>query len=199
MTGFSPSDTPPYRLEYPYLTYARLLLAQGKLGDAQALLQTMEDSALQGERIRKLISIYLLKARLRLAQKDRNGANKCVGQALRLAVPEDYRRAFLNEGPEIIRLLPQFRDSSPTFVNELLAAAGAGAAPRTAVPPDALSNRELEILHLVAQGLSNREIAERSFVTVGTVKKHLSNIFGKLQVKSRTQAVVRGKELGLLT
>jgi predicted ATPase/DNA-binding CsgD family transcriptional regulator len=65
--------------------------------------------------------------------------------------------------------------------------------------PDPLSERELEVLQLVAQGLSNREIAEELIVTVGTVKKHLNNIFSKLHVRSRTQAVVRAKELDLLS
>ena len=58
--------------------------------------------------------------------------------------------------------------------------------------------RELEILHLVADGLSNSEIANQLIVTVGTIKKHLNNIYGKLGVASRTQAIARGRELGLL-
>jgi LuxR family maltose regulon positive regulatory protein len=61
-----------------------------------------------------------------------------------------------------------------------------------------LSERELEVLHLVARGYSNRQIAEALFVTLGTVKKHLNNIFGKLQVANRTQAVAKAREIGLL-
>ena len=63
---------------------------------------------------------------------------------------------------------------------------------------DPLTTRELEILRLVARGLSNREIADAMFVTLGTVKKHLNNIFSKLDVSSRTQAVARGVELNIL-
>jgi LuxR family maltose regulon positive regulatory protein len=63
---------------------------------------------------------------------------------------------------------------------------------------DPLTEREQEVLRLVAKGLSNREIAEALFITLGTVKKHLNNIFSKLDVKSRTQATTRGRELGLL-
>jgi ATP/maltotriose-dependent transcriptional regulator MalT len=61
-----------------------------------------------------------------------------------------------------------------------------------------LSERELEVLNLVSQGLSNNDIAHKLIITVGTVKKHLNNIFGKLQVSSRTQAIGRGRELGLI-
>ncbi|MFW6097721.1 MAG: response regulator transcription factor, partial [Chloroflexota bacterium] len=70
--------------------------------------------------------------------------------------------------------------------------------PTVAPAVEALSERELEVLQLVAEGLSNKEIAERLTVTVGTVKKHLNNIFGKLQVKSRTQAVARARMQALI-
>ena len=76
------------------------------------------------------------------------------------------------------------------------------ALPAAVATPDALveplSERELEVLNLVSQGLSNSDIAHKLIVTVGTVKKHLNNIFGKLHVNSRTQAIGRGRELGLL-
>jgi LuxR family maltose regulon positive regulatory protein len=61
-----------------------------------------------------------------------------------------------------------------------------------------LSDRELELLHLIAAGMSNSQIAEQLVVTVGTVKWHLNNIYGKLDVRSRTQAAARARELGLL-
>jgi LuxR family maltose regulon positive regulatory protein len=63
---------------------------------------------------------------------------------------------------------------------------------------DPLSERELELLRLVAAGYSNQEIAEKLFLAIGTVKKHLNNIFGKLGASSRTQAIVRARELDLL-
>ena len=77
----------------------------------------------------------------------------------------------------------------------------AGGRPAPAGPPaliEPLSERELEILRLVAQGHSDRAVAERLVVVVGTVKKHLSNVYGKLGVRSRTQALARARELGLL-
>ena len=61
-----------------------------------------------------------------------------------------------------------------------------------------LSQRELEVLQLIAQGLSNREISERLFLALSTVKGHNRNIFGKLQVQRRTEAIARARELGLL-
>ncbi|MGD8814119.1 MAG: LuxR C-terminal-related transcriptional regulator [Anaerolineales bacterium] len=194
-SGFTPADTPAYRLEYAYLTFVRLLLAQGRLDEARTLLETLEAAARKGERVRKLITISLLHARLSLAQEEIDAALAHIREALKLAAPGNYQRAFLNEGSQILHLLPRLKEASPVFVNNLI---GGGAAPQPTTAAGALSERELEILQWVAKGSSNREIAEICFVTIGTVKKHLNNIYSKFHVKSRTQAILKGKELGLL-
>ena len=120
-----------------------------------------------------------------------------------------YVRAFLDEGQPVLELLPPLRHVAPAFVDALLAAAGTEpkSAPGTAPPHtdarlqplvEPLSDRELEVLRLVAAGLSNRQIAERLVITVGTVKSHIHNMCGKLAVRSRTQAVARARELDLI-
>jgi LuxR family maltose regulon positive regulatory protein len=198
--GFSPNDTPHYWLEYPYFTYVRLLLAQGRLAQAQQLLTHIEQSARSGGRVRKRITTFLLQALAWLAQNKMEKALTYVEQALALAAPQGYRRPFLDEGQLVMPLLSRARGSAPAFVDELLAdfaAVGTRVDGDTALL-DPLSKRELDVLRLVARGLSNREIAETLVVTLGTVKKHLNNIFSKLDVKSRTQAVARARELGLL-
>ncbi len=83
-------------------------------------------------------------------------------------------------------------------VEERYVGTGSVAAPVKQTLLDPLSERELEILRLVAQGLSNGAIAERLFVTLGTVKKHLNNIYGKLGVESRTQAIASAREMNIL-
>jgi LuxR family maltose regulon positive regulatory protein len=88
------------------------------------------------------------------------------------------------------------RDAAPTFVDALLADFGQGERVQSLMEP--LSERELEVLQLVADGRSNREIAEQLFVTVGTVKKHLNNIYGKLGVARRTEAVAKAQTLQLI-
>ena len=120
--------------------------------------------------------------------------------ALDLAVPQDYFRAFLDEGQALIDLLSAVRRKAPEFIDRLLAEQGSYSDQSTAPihSYEILSDRENEVLHLVARGYSNREIAAALFVTLGTVKKHLNNIFGKLQVKNRTEAVTRARELQLL-
>jgi LuxR family maltose regulon positive regulatory protein len=201
-TSFSPADTPHHWDEFTYLAYVRLLLAQNRLEDAQRLLDTMERSASQGERRRKLITIYLLQAVAHQAAGYTEGALARVENAVDLAAPEDYRRAFLDEGPAILDLLPRARHLAPDFVSQVLDAASAKDAsppmPRRQALVEPLSERELEILRLIAAGRSNPEIAELLYLSLNTVKWHAKNLYGKLNVGSRIEAVARAQELELL-
>ena len=127
----------------------------------------------------------------------------CLEEAVRLAAPEGYYRAFLDEGQAVLALLPGVRHLTPDFVDDLLGRVPAepgrgrpGAVKQPLVEP--LSERELEVLGLVVEGLSNREIAEKLFLSVGTVKTHVHNIYGKLGVQGRPQAIARARDLGLL-
>jgi LuxR family maltose regulon positive regulatory protein len=160
----------------------------------------MEYSAHEGQRLRKLITIYLLMALAELGQDDRKSALQHLVGAVSIAAPQGYLRAFLDEDQAILDLLPEVRHIAPEFVDELLAYPSSvpGPPPEIEQPYEPLSARELEVLHLVARGYSNRQIAEALFVTLGTVKKHLNNIFSKFQVKNRTQAAARARELNLI-
>jgi LuxR family maltose regulon positive regulatory protein len=205
---------PEYFGGMEYLAFARLLLAQGCLDEAQTLLADYERAATAEERHGSLITIHILQSLVakELGQEDR--AMAYLERAVALAEPQSYRRRFLDEGSKVAELLPRVRHVAPDFVDELLALfadpassqqrrihagehteAATTAAPELVEP---LSKREIEVLRLVARGLSNREIAQALYVTVGTVKKHLNNIFGKLEVGNRTQAAARARELRLL-
>jgi LuxR family maltose regulon positive regulatory protein len=126
-----------------------------------------------------------------------------------LAEPEEYIRVFLDEGPPMARLLYEAlsREIAPNYVRRLLAAfpsaepeqrePSKSQAPETELI-EPLSERELEVLQLIAEGLTNREIASRLFLSLNTVKAHTRNVYGKLDVHNRTQAVVRARALGVL-
>jgi LuxR family maltose regulon positive regulatory protein len=129
-----------------------------------------------------------------------------LARALALAEPEGYIRIFVDEGRPMEALLKEIGTEDgrqQAYVSQLLAAFGAGKAvqpsaisPQSLVEP--LSKRELEVLQLVAEGLSNREIAARLFLALSTVKGHNRVIYGKLNVSRRTEAVARARELGIL-
>jgi len=131
-----------------------------------------------------------------------------LGEALALAEPGGFVRIFVDEGVPMAQLLSEAasRGIMPDYIGKLLAAFESDAQQsedKPDLPPaqpliDPLSQRELKILQLIAQGLSNREIGERLFLALDTIKGHNRKIFDKLQVQSRTEAIAHARELGLL-
>jgi LuxR family maltose regulon positive regulatory protein len=111
-------------------------------------------------------------------------------------------RVFLNEGDGILRILREAagRGIHPTYIGEMLAASGKTLRKGEVRGElaEQLTERELQVLSLIAAGLSNREIAEQLVVSLGTAKSHIHHIFGKLEVSNRTEAAARGRELGLV-
>jgi LuxR family maltose regulon positive regulatory protein len=139
-------------------------------------------------------------------QKDQ--AMQVLGDALTLAEPGGFVRIFIDEGPPVAELLSEAaaRGVAPDYVGKLLAVCEVeehknkeeSALPQSQPLFEALSQRELEVLRLIAKGLSNQEIGQRLFLSLNTVKGHNRIIFDKLQVQSRTEAVARARQLGLL-
>jgi LuxR family maltose regulon positive regulatory protein len=199
-SGLNPTDTPiPYLYEVEYMTLARLLIAQGNLEAAEPLLMRLYQGAAEAVRNGSLIEILILQALTLAGQKRNEEALSALGQALGLAEPEGFVRIFLDEGTPMAEMLRQVvtQDIHAAYALYLLSALGETApAPQSLIEP--LSERELEVLRRVAAGYSNQEIAQELFVAVSTIKKHINNIYGKLEVRSRTQAVARARELGLL-
>ncbi len=199
-SGLNQADTKiTFHYEVEYLTLARLLIAQGHLEAAEALLLRLHQGAASAGRNGSLIEILILQA-ITLAAQDRGEeALSALAQALGMAEPEGFVRIFLDEGAPMARLLRQAvaQDLYASYALRLLNALGeAATAPQPLI--ESLSERELEVLRRVAAGYSNQEIAQDLVIAVSTVKKHIYNIYGKLEVGSRTQAVARARELGLL-
>jgi LuxR family maltose regulon positive regulatory protein len=146
------------------------------------------------------------------AHGERDAALQLLGDALAMAEPGGFVRLFVDEGLPMARLLSEAAEHGfrPDYVCRLLAAfqdVTKGEAQTTKLSPaitcpkplvEPLSQRELEVLQLIAQGLSNREIGARLFLALNTVKGHNRVIFDKLQVERRTEAIARARELGLL-
>ena len=160
-------------------------------------------------RISRLIEVLALETVGQAGLGNTVQALTALRRALPLAAERGYVRTFVDLGASIAPLLRQAAAERivPEFVAALLAAMslapssssqGQPSVQGAAVLVEPLSERELEILRLIAAGRSNREIAAELIVALGTVKKHLNNIFGKLGVSSRTQAVAYARELGLL-
>jgi LuxR family maltose regulon positive regulatory protein len=204
--GLSPTDNPSYVRMPIYLAYVRLLLAQKQLRDAHSLLSRMERQAQQDGRLGDLVTIHALQALTKQALGREDQAFSYLRRALTLAAPEDYYRSLLDEGLPLAELLFKAQahpDESMdrVFVKNLLEAFRAEleyapGQPSLLVEP--LTPRELEVLALIVAGLSNRKSAAELVLAMGTVKKHITNIYGKLGIRRRAQAIARARELDLL-
>jgi LuxR family maltose regulon positive regulatory protein len=194
--------------EQEQMILAGVLLAQQRSKEALTLLARLAGEAEAGGRFGRLIEILSLQSVAQQAQGDTAGAFTALEKALALGEPEGYVRVFVEQGAPMAALLQRAaaHGIAPDYVSRLLVALDAeGAesvpAPSPPSPPplvEPLTPRELEVLQLLGEGRTNREIAEALVITLNGVKKHTSNIYGKLGVHSRTQAVVRAQELGIL-
>ena len=202
--GLSASDEPVYARELEYLTLARLTLAQGDPVHAVALLDRMLDASESAGRKGKMIEILVLQALAHQAQGDISKGLTRLERALALAEPEGYVRTFVDEGEPMRTLLTRLaeRGVKYSYAQRLLAAFDESPPMGTTGPPRALperlTQREVEVLRLISAGLTNQEIGTQLVISVVTVKRHISNLFGKLGVANRTMAAARASELGLL-
>ncbi|HET6447060.1 MAG TPA: LuxR C-terminal-related transcriptional regulator [candidate division Zixibacteria bacterium] len=205
-----PSQEIDYFLLIDYLVYARTLLAKGRIEEAAKLLEQILEAAEMGGRISKAIEIRILQALAFQAGNEPDRALSALERAFALAEPEGFVRIFVDEGPPMARLLQEAlnRGIVPDYARRLLAAFSSADPVQTNAQKslldqsglvEPLSEREIEVLQLIAEGLTNREIAERLYISLSTVKVHTRNIYGKLSVHSRTQAVARSQELGILS
>jgi LuxR family maltose regulon positive regulatory protein len=194
------------------------LIAQGRLTEAAPLLQRLLEATEAGGRISRAIEVLLLQALALQADGDTDQALAALERALTLAAPRGLIQVFVNEGPPMAALLYQAatRGIMPDYTGQLLAAFPAVDASPVAPPKvstsqirvqpavgtvilEPLSEREIEVLELVAEGLTNQEIASRLFLSLHTIKAHTRNIYGKLDVHSRTEAVAQARALGVLS
>ncbi len=190
------------------VSQARVHLAQGDPSAALAVFSSwrrqVEARGWEDERLK----VMVLQALALQAHGDKDQAVELLCDALALAEPGGFIRLFVDEGRPMAHLLSAAAalGRMPDYIGKLLAVCKAEEQKSEATsyqPPaqpliEPLSHRELEVLHLIAQGLSNQEISERLVLALETVKGHNKKIFGKLQVQRRTEAVARARELGLL-
>ena len=170
------------------------------------LLSSLESITSQKKHYYWLIQVYILQAVMEKRDGNAQSAISYLKKSLVLAEPEGYMRVFLDEGPQIRDLLMTINlESKENALNEyiqrLLVAFDTQTTSNTSAQqtlPALLSERELEVLNLIASGASNKKIASELVIAIGTVKRHTVNIFNKLGVENRTQAVAKARELKLI-
>ncbi len=210
------ADEPSYEREVEYLMLARVGITQQRSSEVLPLLEHMLGKDEEAGRVHNVIAILVLQAKAYAQAKRITEAIKTLERAVTLAEPAGYVRVFVNEGLSLQALLTKMlstKENAPQagYIKQLLTAfpesLSVQRTEKVATKPittsvevllEPLSGREQEVLELLAAGMANQKIAERLVVTVGTVKTHIKSIYGKLGVHSRTQAIVRARELGLL-
>jgi LuxR family transcriptional regulator, maltose regulon positive regulatory protein len=199
-----------YDHELEHITLARIQMAQGRIDEAQELLSQLLSVAQAARRLGRATPISILQALAARLKGNMKQALSHLEYALSIAAPEGYMRSFVDEGPPMAELLQEAyrRGIAPDYVAKLIAAFNIEM-PTVTVPNsqshdwigqsnEPLSERELDVLRLLIDGASNREIAEQLFVSLGTVKKHISNIFIKLDAHSRTQVIAIARQNNLV-
>jgi LuxR family maltose regulon positive regulatory protein len=190
-----------------------VLFTEGSFAGVNELLDRLLALAESQKRTGSIIEILLMQALVCQAQGKQPQALSALERALTLAEPEGYLRTFVDEGEALRSLISDFRMTIAIrahpllgYVDRILASfpqpVEDGLQSKIQNPKskmiEPLTDRELEVLHLIADGRSNTEISQRLFLALSTVKGHNLRIFNKLQVQNRTEAVVRARELGLL-
>jgi len=200
------------------LMHARLSIAQGRIQEAVDLLEEMLQDAQAQRRVSSEIAILVLLVLAYHAQGNRQHAMQTLERVLARSEPGGYIRVFVDEGAVMGKLLAEYYSQSQKrssdaqevfsleYVHTVLRAFGSEAQSSIWINPqngedgliEKLSEREQEVLNLIAAGLSNHEIAQKLVVTVSTIKTHLNNIYAKLHVHTRLQAVTKAYDVGVL-
>jgi LuxR family maltose regulon positive regulatory protein len=214
--GLDPDDEPVYPRELEHLVLARVLLAQDRPAQALKLLEKMLAAASGQGRTGSVIEISALRALALAASGDQDAAVEALARALALGYPQGHVRVFADEGAPMRALLARLsaaqqdqrapaRGIDAGYLAALVRAGPGDARPpqkrAAAAPPgmtEPLTGRELEVLRLIAAGSSNQRIARELFVSLDTVKKHVTHVLGKLGAANRTEAAARARQLGLI-
>lgn len=193
---------PGFFTDIEFLTAARLFIEEDRCDDALQLLQLLEEYAVAKENVITTTETRVIRAVALMRHGRSADAVAAMQAALTIAAKPRFLRPFATEGASLLPLVDKAARSMTDRVFATAVIAAISGAPQASITiaqtPDALSEREIEVLHLIAGGASNSAAAAKLFVAPSTVKKHLENIYAKLGVNGRVQAIARARELQLL-
>jgi LuxR family maltose regulon positive regulatory protein len=209
--GLIAEDDISFLREYDHITLAKILISRSRFENHQAyaceasdLLERLLIAAEDGLRMKSVIEILALMSLTYDTCGNLSQALKTLERAVQLAEPEGFVQIFVGEGAAMEALLKRISPEEfkfKEFIRKLLASFNSHSATDISFDQpliDPLSEREIEVLALIAQGLTNQEIGKRLYLSLNTVKVHTRNIYSKLGVNNRTQAVAQARSFGIL-
>ena len=218
-SGLSLRDIPDYPRWTQYTALARVAVAEGMADQAGPLLDRLLTMAEGAGRIGQMIEVLLFQTWAYLTRAEHSRATSATLRALELSAAHGYVRAIADEGPPVTQLVERFRNEpelskralglgvTHQYLERVAAAmaregmdnrSGRARGGATKMLPEPLTDREIEVLGLIAAGYSNQEIASVLFVALSTVKTHINKIYGKIGASRRTEAIARARRLGLV-
>ena len=202
------NQQPTFQQEFVYRYLIRILILRGDFINAEKVIKSFLPIVERSDSIDRLIRTLILHSRVLQGFGDTEKAISRLTHALELAQPRGYLRTFIDAGEGIAKLLFQCAQQGihKQYCLEILEAFPTDSKTIYPIKSDSssesivesLSQREIEVLQLIAEGCTNQQIAEELIVSLSTVKTHARNIFGKLGVKNRTEAVAKARLFGLL-
>lgn len=201
-SGLSHSDEVSARYFEEYVVVVRVIAENGRIEDALQLFEKLERLADKGNRLRERIRLKILLSMVLRQSEEPQAALAPLAVALRLSEPMGYIRSYLDEGPQMIEMLAELLNQQPktaltllpsNYIRLLLDAASSNPSPKSSFN-EALTEKEEKVFELLTEGFIYKEIADQLSVTQDTVKFHLKNIYRKLRVNNRAEAIIRAKE-----
>jgi LuxR family maltose regulon positive regulatory protein len=198
-SGIDSGDEVNFIREYEFLTFARVLIAQKQHDNALQLLERLRVSAMTGRRIGSVVETWILQALVEERLGNTANALDAISSALEMAQAEGFVRLFVDEGLPMRDLLRRAtaRGVAGEYTRRILGFFEEAREP-VVHSMGLLTSRELEILRLIAAGMRNQDIAKQLFISPATVKRHIANVYSKLDAGHRTEALKRAAALNLL-
>lgn len=202
--GLRLDDNISYLDEYRYITYARILLKEAQLKNsknlainAESLLERLHKIVKERNSLIEIVETELLLAIIKLEFINMEDGIELLNNSFKFAESQNIAKLFMDEGETLIKFI-DYIDKDYPLVNEIknLIRNDLSSSDNYYIEP--LSRREKEVLVLISEGLSNKEISEKLFLAITTIKGHNQNIFEKLCVRRRTEAIVKAKKLGII-
>lgn len=184
------------------LSYVRILILRGSLQEAIVMLEHLEQKIIKRNKKRDIAAAYILYAEIYYLNKDFDKLDYYIDKAFEIAKSQEYYRIFIENTGQMSGIIRYYKERNKPLLNKIAGyfesqECKSPEEKKADIQGEKLSKREIEILRLIAKGMSNNEIAKTLYISINTTQWHISHIYSKLYIRNRTQAVIKAQELDI--